>query len=302
MHNKTASRKYVPLMGEMITGRWAYEALMVSQFKYNRFEKQFYKYDKETRNAIFYKSYGIPELRRLIDECDNLKNDTIKMSENLSIIKNEIAKICIDLEWPQQGFVELMTASTYKSPLKILINNFVDKAEKQYIYQYNEAIDKRDGLYTSLVKKLGSDDAFIQYKQRYYNKRIADAVTNENEIKDFNIQDGEMVRVKDAIFRTPESFKGRAHFYAPVKRILKLTIGTFWFNLIIIWLFSVILFVLLYFDVLRKIIAYFESFLLSRRNRIRILRLLTVYEQPDAGKRARNIIVAKTQSPEEKIT
>jgi hypothetical protein len=89
-----------------------------------------------------------------------------------------------------------------------------------------------------------------------------------------------MVRVKDAIFRTPDSNYGRAQFYAPVKRISKLTVGTFWFNLITMWLYSGLLFVILYFDILKRILAYFESVLLSRRNRIRILRLLKVYEQP----------------------
>lgn len=302
MHNKTASRKYVPFMGEVVTGRWAYEALMVSQFKYNKFERQFYKYDKTIRNAIFYKSYGIPELRILTEQCENLKNDTFKLSENLSIIKNEINKICIDLDWSQQGCIDLMKASSYQSPLKIIINNFIDKAEKQYIWQYNEAINERDALYASLVNKFGSEDAFIQFKQKFYNKRIADAVTNENEIKDFNIQDGEMVRVKDAIFRTPESNNGRAHFYAPVKRISKLTMGTFWFNLIVIWLFSSVLFVILYFDILRKILAYFESVLLSRRNRIRILRLLKVYEQSETRKVSKNIFYTRAQSHDEKTS
>ena len=302
MHNKTASRKYVPFMGEVVTGRWAYEALMVSQFKYNKFERQFYKYDKTIRNAIFYKSYGIPELSILTEQCENLKNDTFKLSENLSIIKNEINKICIDLDWSQQGCIDLMKASSYQSPLKIIINNFIDKAEKQYIWQYNEAINERDALYASLVNKFGSEDAFIQFKQKFYNKRIADAVTNENEIKDFNIQDGEMVRVKDAIFRTPESNNGRAHFYAPVKRISKLTMGTFWFNLIVIWLFSSVLFVILYFDILRKILAYFESVLLSRRNRIRILRLLKVYEQSETRKVSKNIFYTRAQSHDEKTS
>jgi hypothetical protein len=195
-----------------------------------------------------------------------------------------------------------MKASSYQSPLKIIINNFIDKAEKQYIWQYNEAINERDALYASLVNKFGSEDAFIQFKQKFYNKRIADAVTNENEIKDFNIQDGEMVRVKDAIFRTPESNNGRAHFYAPVKRISKLTMGTFWFNLIVIWLFSSVLFVILYFDILRKILAYFESVLLSRRNRIRILRLLKVYEQSETRKVSKNIFYTRAQSHDEKAS
>lgn len=287
MHNKTAARKYVPGMGNVITGRWAYEALMVAQFKYNRFEKQFYDYDKEIRNAIFYKSYGIPELRNLLDECNNLKNntsDTIKMSENLSVIKNEIVKICVDLNWPQPGIMDFINVSSYNSAVKLLINNFINKAENKYIYQYNQDVNQRDELYSSLVKKYGSEDLFVQFKQKYYNKRVAEVVINDNELKEYNIQAGEMVRLKDAIFRTPESDRGRAHFYAPVKRISKITIGTFWFNLLVVWIFSGFLLVFLYFDILRKILAYFESVILSRRNRIRILRLLKVYEQPETKK------------------
>jgi hypothetical protein len=135
-----------------------------------------------------------------------------------------------------------------------------------------------------MVKRLGGEEAFFRFKQRYFNKQLANVVTNNNEIKVLNIQNGEMFRLKDAIFRKPLQNNGRAHFYAPVKRVSKLTIGTFWFNLMFIWLYSGFLFVLLYFDVLRKIIVYFETVLINRRNRMRLLRLLKVYDQDDKWK------------------
>jgi hypothetical protein len=45
----------IPFYGEMITARWGYEALSVRQFKDNKFEKQFYYYDKAMSQAKFKK-------------------------------------------------------------------------------------------------------------------------------------------------------------------------------------------------------------------------------------------------------
>jgi hypothetical protein len=287
MHNKIASQKNVPLIGDFITCRWAYEALMVSQFKYNKFERNFYPIEEEIQNTIFYKSYGIPELRKLCNESSRLvkeNRDTIKLSQNISVIKNGIIEIFSVLNWQKPGFIDSTQLSEIDKSLISSANNFFDKAEKQFIVNYNTAVSERDEKYDQMVKKLGGEEEFFKFKQRYFNKQLANVVTNSNEIKVLNIQDGEMFRLKDAIFRKPLQNNGRAHFYAPVKRISNLTIGTFWFNLMFLWLYTGFLFVLLYFDVLRKIIVYFETVLINRRNRMRLLRLLKVYDQDDKWK------------------
>ena len=46
-----ASQSEVPLAGEIMASKWAYEALAVNQFKNNRYEKQFYDLDKTMSNA-----------------------------------------------------------------------------------------------------------------------------------------------------------------------------------------------------------------------------------------------------------
>jgi len=84
MHKKIASEKFVPAIGDVMTSRWAYEALMVTQFKDNRFEKQFYNTENEIHNAIYYKSFCLPQLYRLGEESEKLKNtgqDSIKLSQ-----------------------------------------------------------------------------------------------------------------------------------------------------------------------------------------------------------------------------
>ena len=54
----------------------------------------------------------------------------------------------------------------------------------------------------------------------------------------------------------PNSSFGRAHFYAPVKKIGSLHIDTFYFNLIFIWIITIIAYFLLYFDTLRKTLKW----------------------------------------------
>ena len=61
----------------------------------------------------------------------------------------------------------------------------------------------------------------------------------------------------------PTSITGRAHFYAPVKIIGNRSVDTLWFNIMVIWLMSVILYITLYFDVIRKSLNFLGRFRLN---------------------------------------
>jgi hypothetical protein len=55
----------------------------------------------------------------------------------------------------------------------------------------------------------------------------------------------------------PYSKFGRAHFYAPYKLIGTIRVDTLWFNMMIMWLATFGLYILLYFNVLRKLLNIF---------------------------------------------
>src|SRR6056297_3280242 len=85
----------IPFYGEIITARWAYEALAVYQFKENDYEKQFYPYDKAMSIADFKKNYWIRTLNNKVTFIErhidnNEKSDEVK--QNLELLKNEIEK------------------------------------------------------------------------------------------------------------------------------------------------------------------------------------------------------------------
>ena len=56
----------------------------------------------------------------------------------------------------------------------------------------------------------------------------------------------------------PDSHIGRAHFYAPYKMVGNLKIGTLWFNMLVIWLLNIFLFVTLYFNLLKLLLNLME--------------------------------------------
>ena len=64
--NNPASYEYVPVIGDMMAARWSFEALVVDQFKNNRFEKNFFKYEADMSQADWYTIF-------LINNC--LKSD-----------------------------------------------------------------------------------------------------------------------------------------------------------------------------------------------------------------------------------
>lgn len=288
MHNEIATQKSVPVIGDMMTSRWAYEALMVTQFKDNRFEKYFYPAEKEIRNAIYYKSYCIPQIINFTDECNKMLiskvvKDTVKMSHYLAVMRTEIVGISNELNWSVPPYIDSLSLQKYSMKVDAGLWLWLKRAERNFVYIYNKAIEKRDAQYEFLVHKLGGEEKFRQFKDKYYNEQVANVVQNGAEVQDFIVQDKELVRIKDAVYRNPLFNNGRAHFYAPFKKLGSLKIETFWYNLLYIWVFSGLLLVVLYFDVLRKIILYFDAIRLNRLTRRKLLRLI-ILEQPDMWK------------------
>ena len=278
MYNKTATKKNVPLIGNMMTSRWAYEAITVTQFKDNSFEKIFYKPEAKIKNAIYYRSYCIPELRRTAGDCSEQTTnaDTTKKLENLKLIRNELTKLALFTGWSKPVFFDSLYVKRFTQNTCNSLNDYLDGAEKYFIMLYNDGVSERELKYEQLVKKLGSEKKFNAFKSACFNNQLASVVTNEKDFQAYDIQNNEIRRLKDAVYHEPISIYGNAHYYAPLKKIGLVKIDTFWYNMAVIWLFSIVLFVVLYYDILRKVIAYFEAIRLNRANRRRFLRLLNI--------------------------
>lgn len=71
--------------------------------------------------------------------------------------------------------------------------------------------------------------------------------------------DNRLIQKADPIFMDPGSKIGRSHFFAPFKQVANIRISTLTFNVIVIWFMNLLLFVTLYYNMLKRFIRLLES-------------------------------------------
>jgi len=90
-----SQEKSVPWIGNVTAARWAYEALVVSQYKDNKFEKPFFNLRKDKNTFEWKLDFLIPELKTQNDIIGKYEDDITKkgiVNEARSILINEIQK------------------------------------------------------------------------------------------------------------------------------------------------------------------------------------------------------------------
>ncbi len=253
-----ASRERVPLVGNLMTSRWTFEALAVEQFKNNRYEKIFYPYEKEISHYSYITAYVVPTLKSKLDECQLFTQKGIepeKVKNSVSIFMHELTALQKEAGFSEQLFPEIESAQFSHESVSNA-KNYLDSVSRYFSSRMNSVTQKKDKRYQQLVGELGRD-AVNRLKEAHYNENIADLVLNnggENKVID---GEGILIRKKDPVFMDPVQRDGQAHFYAPVKILGNWRIDTLWFNVAVIWLMSLVLYFALVYDLLRKAIELF---------------------------------------------
>jgi len=99
-----------------------------------------------------------------------------------------------------------------------------------------------------------SADELIALRENNENKRLKFLVLDIDNPDKIIRTPLKYVQKSDPGYMTATSRYGRAHFYAPFKKIGKLEINTYWFNVFVIWAVSVLLYTALYYKILQKLI------------------------------------------------
>jgi len=115
----------------------------------------------------------------------------------------------------------------------------------------------KDSITNALVTSMGKDE-LVRLKTATYNNDLADIVLNRTVQSKFYETEDRIIQKSDPVLMLPDSRIGRAHFYAPYKIIGNIRIGTLWFNMLVIWLLNITLFVTLYFNLLKLLLNLME--------------------------------------------
>ncbi|MBD79775.1 MAG: ABC transporter [Crocinitomicaceae bacterium] len=254
-----SSKTVVPMIGEVMASRWAFEALAVNQFINNKFERHLYAHEKTLSMANYKKVYWIPELESKVSLLENSYKDperTEEVQTTLDLVRNEVTKQ--NKTYPKLAYQNMEELSSIGSLSAQVFGNLRDFLRLQrtfYNKLYNKTLDDKDEVISHLRKSDEFD--FGELKMKYRNNSLADLVTNKNELSKIETIKNNFVQLEDPIYRDSQSLRG--HFYAPRKRVFGKYFDTLWVNVCVIWFMTILLVITLFLDAFRKFINLFDK-------------------------------------------
>jgi hypothetical protein len=264
LNNLISTKGKVPIIADVMASRWAYEAMAVHQFKNNDYEQSFYEYERDAALADFKAAYMADELARkneyVLDNIEN-KNDTIlrKMASELSVLRRSLEKEPFRKGLESINLDEALQPGAYTKAIGQSLSKYLDEYRNHYQKIYNEQsriIEQKKVFF----QKQGFDLA--AEKDAYYNESLADLVKNvtaESRLLEFN---GNLIQQINPVFQYPSTdrlLNYRTAFFFPEKNLLGMSVSTFLFDLLVIWVMSLLCYVTLYFELLRKLVNSFGS-------------------------------------------
>ncbi len=263
LNPKISSQAIVPMWGEIMTSRWAFEALAVNQFVNNDYEKQIYQFDKEISNSQLKKVYWYSKMEEIALDC-KAKDAAPEKFELLKQEVNEEMKINPSIVFSS---INKLSKESYDDKTYKELKDYLGNVKKYYGDIYDKATKSKDDWMAKFQENEAGKAEYKSLVTNFQNKKIEDAVKNENmDVDPVVIEEGKLVPTNDPIFRngTKDRFV-RSHFYAPAKSAFGRMYSTFWINIIVMWSMSLLLGITLYFDALRKFLRMFSSIQLKKK-------------------------------------
>jgi energy-coupling factor transporter ATP-binding protein EcfA2 len=261
LHSSISKKIFVPIVGDIMATRWAYEALSVEQFKSNKYEKPFFEYDMEISQNEWYTSFLLPTLKVKTNECITIgKNPDLReyCENNFRKINYHIDELSLLSGMKPGGWITSLNYNDFNEFIGDEARLYLDSLRTLFRMENRIVTGKRDSLYKHIAGSMG-EEAFLKMRAQEYNENLANIVLNRMATSKIYDADNKLIQKADPVFMGPGSKIGRAHFFAPYKQLGNLKIGTLLFNTIAIWIMIIILFITLYFNIVKKFIKFLES-------------------------------------------
>jgi hypothetical protein len=251
----------IPWYGEIITARWAYEALTVQQFKENDFERDFYEYNKMLSQCDFRKNYWLKTMDNKVAFCKrNYANPShqIRVKSDLEVIRNELSKPLDAMGYFKFDKTDRLYINKLTPEIMEQLEAFLSKLKVYYYKQYNHVNTQKDNLINSMQRTDEEREEFLRRKRIYSNENLTSFVRNSNSLDRIIEVNGNLYQKIDPIYFEPSHPMVKAHFYAPCKNIFGIPFSTYWVNMLVVWFYTLIMCITLHFRLLRRILDKFS--------------------------------------------
>ncbi len=249
----------VPVLGNLMPSRWGFEAAAVAQFRNNQFQAPYNELDQQILEADYYINYYLPELRSKID-CPFLATSgsglgkkvwNQKITEALVLLKYELNHLIraegLGSPYPSH----LFTRENYSREKAKEFNSKLTQVSKTYQKKRREADKKRRLIEERRMAEMGEDN-YLELEKKCKNKTLVDLVKNRENLDDYRLTPGKIVRLSDPVFTRALTPWGTAPMFAGQKKIGPFTLSTLVFNQLVLWLAAMLLYAALYWNLLTR--------------------------------------------------
>jgi ABC-type multidrug transport system ATPase subunit len=261
LNPKISSPTSIPVYGEIMTARWAYEALATYQFMNNDHQAQFYRFDKVMSEAQYRKDYWERELTNKVESITRNLRDPSKaedISRHLELLRAEIGDELENNRHIRFDHLEDLTPERINEDILGSVKRYLSEIRSYNIKLFNKANDQKDKLTKELRRTEEAEEAYFRTKREHSNESLEEFVTNSNVTDRIIEYRNRLYQKIHPIYMDPEHRFLKAHFYAPRKQVFGSYISTFWINIAVIWLMTLLFYITLYYRLLKKLLDFFE--------------------------------------------
>ena len=228
----------VPIIGDLIPSRWSFEALAVTSFTDNRYERMFFHLDKEKNETQF---YNVGYLYEIQSQLETLKDEQ-KKGKDVNPNHMQVIHTNLPIVTEYCGMKPYQGDSSYTS-----LYDYMKEAEKILSKRSNQATLKVDALTSDFIRKYGKE-TLLDLKRDNFNLKLEDFVVSGGHRRLLDVIDDVIVPRTGPVYLTPRNQMGRAPFYSSEKIIGPYHIKTLRYNMTILLLMSIIVTILLLTD------------------------------------------------------
>ena len=275
LNQSVSERGTVPLIADIMASRWSYEALTVEQYKGNPFYEDIFPFAVLESEAKYKNIYWRPELESLIGMsqlASNDLNDSKTENDSTATTNLQMSMVILQHSFATDRFLapkfegkweEYFNPTTFNEKKANELREALAEVKKAYTAQLIKASDSMDSIRMVIQKGLPKGVTLSEYKDQYFSEQLNDVMQNESSVDKFVRDRGMLIQVTDPGLQIPlpksNPLNYRAHFYAPKKFFAGQFIDTFWFNVLLIWTMTLLLYVALYFEWLKNIINFLSK-------------------------------------------
>lgn len=250
IHPFFGSERYVPVIGDLMPTRWTYEGIIVNQFKNNNFQSHLFNLEKSESKLSFLLNVKLPLLENKIENLVyHISDHKTDPNSELVLLNHELIDI---LRIYNDPGINPEIKEFNKDTLE-RYSNFFASVKKQISSDILILQLKKDSVFES-IENTNSKQSLQELKKLNTNRTLYSLISRRQELREYIISGNRIIQLVDPVYQEPVHKLGRTHFYAASKKIGNSQISTIAYNILICLIYIISLFVILIFELPKKIV------------------------------------------------